>query len=67
MQILDAAEPIYRVFFLALYSLGLRLNEARMLRWSDVDFNTSAVRLKQKGGSCKSNILQIGMSEGSKK
>lgn len=66
MRILDTAEPFYRVFFLTLYSLGLRLNEARMLKWSDVDFNTGAVRVKQKGGSYKLLPLNPALEQGLK-
>jgi integrase len=51
--ILKAAEPFYRAFFLCLYTLGLRMNEARQLKWEDIDFKAHAVRIQQKGGTRK--------------
>ena len=51
--ILKAAEPFYRAFFLCLYTLGLRMNEARQLKWEDIDFKAHAVRIQQKGGTWK--------------
>ena len=53
IKILDAAEPFYRAFFLALFSLGLRMDEARQLRWHDIDMNNRILRVIQKGGSYK--------------
>jgi integrase len=53
MRIIDAAEPIYRVFFICLYSLGFRFSEARFLKWEDVDFANGLIRVTQKGGSDK--------------
>ena len=47
------AEPIYRTFFLCLYSLGLRFSEARFLRAADFDFANRSVRVRQKGGTWK--------------
>ncbi len=57
VKILDKTEPFYRAFFLALFISGLRMNEARQLRWQDVDFKNRILRSKQKGGSYK--ILPI--------
>ena len=52
-RILEVAEPFYRAMILCLYSLGLRMNEARMLRWKDVDRENKTITVKQKGGSFK--------------
>lgn len=51
--ILEASEPFYRAIFLCLYSLGLRKNEARQMRWSDVDLPNRQVTVIQKGGKFK--------------
>lgn len=51
--IIKAAEPLYRAFFLCLYSMGLRKAEARMLKWTDFDLRNKTVRVIQKGGSYK--------------
>jgi integrase len=53
IKILDASEPFYRAYFLALFSLGLRMDEARQLRWHDIDINNRILRVIQKGGSYK--------------
>ena len=53
VKILEATEPFYRAFFLALFITGLRMNEARQLKWQDVDFKNRILRSKQKGGSYK--------------
>ena len=52
-KILDAAGPVHKAFILCLYSLGLRLAEARNLKWTDVDFGNGALRVTQKGGEMK--------------
>ena len=52
-QILRAADPFHRTFFLCLYSLGLRLSEVRFMTWSGVDFVNGTIRVRQKGGSDK--------------
>lgn len=52
-RIIEAAEPFYRAFFLCLYSLGLRMNEARMMRWADIDRENNTVTVLQKGGTFK--------------
>lgn len=53
IRIVEAAEPFYRAFFLCLYTLGLRLTEARMLKWSNIDFDERRLQVTQKGGSTK--------------
>lgn len=53
VRILEAAEPFYRAFYIALFISGLRMNEARQLKWQDVDFKNRILRSKQKGGSYK--------------
>jgi site-specific recombinase XerD len=53
MRILRAAEPAYRVFFICLYTLGLRLSEVRFMPWSGVDFSNRVIRVRQKGGTDK--------------
>lgn len=52
-RIIEAAAPLYRAFFLCLYSLGLRKAEARLLKWHDFDFEGMSLRVLQKGGSFK--------------
>lgn len=52
-RITEAAEPLYRAFFLSLYSTALRKAEARMLKWQDFDFEGMSLRVLQKGGSFK--------------
>jgi integrase len=51
--IIEAAEPVYKALFLCLYSLGLRLAEARNIRGQDVDMKYNVVRVIQKGGTYK--------------
>ena len=53
VKIIDAAEPFYKAFFLCLYSLGLRMHEARYLKQQDIDMENRTVRVIQKGGSYK--------------
>lgn len=52
-RLIDAAEPVYRAFFLCLYTLGLRYTEAACLRWRDIDRASKVVRVVQKGGTEK--------------
>ena len=52
-RILKVSEPFHRAIFLCLYSLGLRMNEARMMRWSDIDRENNTVTVLQKGGTFK--------------
>jgi site-specific recombinase XerD len=54
---IKAAEPLYRVFFLLLFSLGLRVTSARMLKWKDIDFQNKSIRILGKGG--RQNILPL--------
>ena len=53
LKILDNAEPFYRAYFLALFSLGLRMDEARQIKRKDIDFKNRLLRVIQKGGSYK--------------
>lgn len=53
MKIIDAAEPFYKAFFIALFSAGLRMDEARQLKVRDIDFKNRILRVVQKGGSYK--------------
>ncbi|MFA5100529.1 MAG: tyrosine-type recombinase/integrase [Candidatus Omnitrophota bacterium] len=53
IRILDAAEPFYKAMFLCLYSIGLRMDEARNLKWRDIDRENNTVIVRQKGGSFK--------------
>jgi site-specific recombinase XerD len=56
--IIEAANPFYRAYLLALYALGLRSIEARNLKWKDINFERGTVTVVQKGGAEKS--LPIG-------
>jgi len=51
--IIEAADPFHRALILCLYSLGLRMDEARNIRVSDIDRQNKTVTVKQKGGSFK--------------
>lgn len=57
INIIQAAEPFYRAFFLLLYNCGLRLNEARNLKWQDIDIANQSLSVIQKGG--EENILPM--------
>jgi len=46
-------EPFYKALFLCLYSLGLRMNEARNIRAGDIDFGNMTIKVKEKGGGDK--------------
>ena len=49
-KLIKAATPdIYRVFLLTLYNLGVRLNEARNIKWSDIDFEDRTITVTGKG------------------
>jgi len=54
-RIIDAMEeePFYKAYFLCLYAIGLRMNEARMIKVKDVDRENLTVTVKQKGGRFK--------------
>lgn len=53
VAIVNAAKPMHRAFFLCLYTLGLRMKEARFLRWEDFDLKNGVMRTVQKGGGYK--------------
>ena len=53
MKIANAAKPLHRAFILTFYTLGLRFNEARLLRWEDFDLENRTLRTIQKGGTYK--------------
>lgn len=50
LKFIRAAEPLYRVFFLVLFNLGLRLSSARMLKWTDIDLSQRTLQITGKGG-----------------
>jgi len=56
-RLIQAADTPYKVFFLALFSLGLRFNEASKLKWQDVDLANRTLKITGKGG--RTNILPI--------
>lgn len=47
--LLLACDPFYRVYFFVLYYAGLRGNEAKTLKWQDVDFNRGYLVITGKG------------------
>ncbi len=48
--IVEAAnDQFHRCLFLALYHAGLRSNEAKILKWDDVDFQSGLIRVWGKG------------------
>lgn len=53
VKIFTGAEPFYQAYFLALYSIGLRLAEAQNIKRKDIDFQHRILRCEQKGGSYK--------------
>ena len=53
LNLLAHCKPQLRAFVLCLYTLGLRVNEARLIRWQDIDMDGNAVRVIQKGGTHK--------------
>jgi site-specific recombinase XerD len=62
-SIIDHADPFNRAFFLSLYTMGLRVNEARWLRRRDVDVENQTVTVIQKGGGykrlpCSSSLIE---------
>lgn len=50
LKFIKAAEPLYRVFFLLLFNLGLRLTSARLLKWTDIDLGQRTLQIIGKGG-----------------
>jgi len=50
IRFIQAAEPLYRVYFLVLFNCGLRRNAARMLKWTDVDLENRTLKIIRKGG-----------------
>lgn len=57
VRLINAAEGIYKPFLLMLFSLGLRFSEARLLKWTDIDFENNTIKITGKGS--KINILPI--------
>ncbi len=57
VKFITAADQPYRAFFCCLFTLGLRFEEARTLRWKDVDLQNRVILVRQKGD--KPNILPI--------
>jgi integrase len=53
IRLVMAAEPFYRVLFLVMFNLGLRLTPARKMRWEDIDFENRTFRIILKGGKWK--------------
>ena len=55
VRILEAAEtePVYHALILCLYTLGLRISEARGMKLEDFDFGNRTARVVQKGGAWK--------------
>ena len=47
--LLLACDPFYRVYFFVLYYAGLRGNEAKTLKWPDVDFSRGYLVITGKG------------------
>ena len=53
VRIFDAADPFYKAYFSALFTVGLRLNEASNTRRKDIDLENRVMRIEQKGGTYK--------------
>lgn len=53
VKIFNGAELFYQAYFLALYSIGLRIAEAQNIKRRDIDFENRILRCEQKGGSYK--------------
>jgi site-specific recombinase XerD len=53
MKLIMAADSIYRVLFLVLFNLGLRLAPARTMKWQDIDLPNRAFKFIRKGGKPK--------------
>ena len=50
VRLIKAAEPFYRALLLTVSNCALRINEARQLRWNDIDFDNAVIKVRQKGG-----------------
>lgn len=61
------AEPLYHALISCLYTLGLRISEARGLKWRDFDFENQSIRVQQKGGAWKILPINDQVSEALKK
>ena len=57
MKFLKASELYYRVFFLAEYSMGLRISEVCKLQWPNIDISSSSATIRGKGD--KERIVPI--------
>jgi integrase len=53
VRIVESADETYRIYFLILFTLGLRKAEAAWLKPEDFDLANRTLRVKQKGGSWK--------------
>lgn len=51
LKIIFHAETIYKVFFFALYSLGLRFYEATSIRWEDLDRKNATIMVRNAKGN----------------
>jgi len=50
IKLIKAASPnIYKIFLLTLYNLGVRLDEARNIKWSNIDFENRTITVTGKG------------------
>lgn len=62
---LRACKPFHQAFFLCLYQAGMRSNEAKQLRCTDIDFERSIIRVWGKGGKQRrlplSNTLRMAL------
>lgn len=57
LKLIECADGKYKAFFMFLFLLGMRFNEARQLKWSDIDFENRTVTVHRKGG--KINVLPL--------
>lgn len=57
VRLIENADGKHKVFFMFLFLLGMRFNEARMLKWHDIDFTNSTVTVQRKGG--RINVLPL--------
>ena len=47
MLLISNMEPLYRAFFVTLFSLGVRFSEASRLTWEDLDQRNRCVRIRE--------------------